>query len=253
MSGVILNVNNLNRSFGGLHAVDDVTLSVEEGLIKSIIGPNGAGKTTFFNLISGNIRPDSGHIHFYGKDITGLKPFQVAALGICRTFQNTRLFGHMTVMENIMVGRHLKSRSGFISSLLGLPGNIREEKSIRASVLSLLEELNLSGIKDELCINIPFGLQRKVEIARALAVEPELLMLDEPAAGLNIYETTELGQLIGKIRDRGVTVLLVEHDISLVMNISDEIMVLNQGKKLAEGKPKEIQKNEEVIKVYLGE
>jgi branched-chain amino acid transport system ATP-binding protein len=253
MSDVLLEVANLNRRFGGLHAVADVSLSVSKGIIKSIIGPNGAGKTTFFNLISGNLKPDSGTILFKSQGIAGKRAYEVAHMGICRTFQNTRLFGHMTVQENIMVGRHIKSNAGFLSCLLGLPKTLREERNVRTRSDAILEELNLLHIRDELCSNLPFGTQRMVEIARALATEPELLLLDEPAAGLNIYETAGLGGLIRRIRDKGITVLLVEHDISLVMDISDEIMVLNQGRKLAEGKPKEIQKNENVIKVYLGE
>jgi branched-chain amino acid transport system ATP-binding protein len=253
MSDALLDVSGLNRHFGGLHAVADVFLSVPAGIIKSIIGPNGAGKTTFFNLISGNLKPDSGSIHFKSRGINGLRAHEVASLGICRTFQNTRLFGHMSVLENIMVGRHIKSNAGFFSCLMGLPKNIKEEKAIASRSAGILEELNLLSIKDELCSNLPFGTQRIVEIARALATEPALLLLDEPAAGLNIYETAGLGDLIRRIREKGITVLLVEHDITLVMNVSDEIMVLNQGRKLAEGTPREIQRNGEVIRVYLGE
>jgi branched-chain amino acid transport system ATP-binding protein len=251
--GALLEVVGLRRSFGGLRAVNDVSFSVSAGSVKAVIGPNGAGKTTLFNLISGLLAPDRGRIRKNGCDITGLKPFQRVALGICRTFQTTRLFPRLTVLENVMVGRHPRTRAGFLSGALGLPWAWREERRIRESAVSILRELGLGELAEELAMNLSFGHQRLAEIARALATEPSLLLLDEPAAGLNIHETRAMAELILKIRASGVTVLLVEHDMSLVMDISDEIVVLNYGEKIAEGKPHEVQRNPEVIRVYLGE
>jgi branched-chain amino acid transport system ATP-binding protein len=249
----ILEINNVSRSFGGVHAVKDITFNVEKGLIKAIIGPNGAGKTTLFNIISGKLTADSGHIFFNKKRITGLKPYVIARQGIASTFQTTRLFAHMTVLENVMVGRHTCTKAGFLSCLLNLPWIWKEEKKIKEKAMELLSTLGLENLADEDAVNLPFGKQRMVEFARALATEPELLLLDEPAAGLNIYETKELSSLIMKIRGWGITILIVEHDMSLIMDISDSIVVINNGEKLAEGTPVEIQKNPEVIKVYLGE
>lgn len=249
----ILEVNELDRSFGGLHAVDKVSFGLEKGMIKAVIGPNGAGKTTLFNLISGVIAPSSGRVLFCGEDITGLMPFQIGEKGIIRTFQNPRLSKHMTVLENVMIGRHIRSHSGFASSILKLPSARREERSIREEALKALEALHIADYKDQEVSSLPFGIQRSVEFARAFASEPSLLLLDEPASGLNIYETKELAKLIHMLREKGITVLLVEHDMGLVMDISDEIVVLNFGKKIAEDKPHAIQRNSEVIKIYLGD
>ncbi len=190
---------------------------------------------------------------FQGKPITGRKPHAVAALGIARTFQTTKLFPHMTVLENVMVGRHTRTRSGFLAGMLNLPGTWREHRQTEEKARALLDDLGLAAHAGETAGNLPFGRQRLVEFARALATEPSLLLLDEPAAGLNIYETQELSKLILKIRDTGVTCLVVEHDMSLVMNISDEVVVLDQGQKIAEGPPAAIQRNPEVIRVYLGD
>ncbi|MBN2443269.1 MAG: ABC transporter ATP-binding protein [Spirochaetales bacterium] len=250
---MLLKTTHLNKYFGGLHAVNDVSFSVTQGIIKGVIGPNGAGKTTLFNLISGTITPDSGMVYFKDQPVSHLPDFRIATMGISRTFQTTKLFHHMTVCENVLVGGHRKTRAGFISSILNLPFTWKEEKQIRTRSLEILASLNLSEYADEDALNLPFGKQRIVEIARALATEPELLLLDEPAAGLNIYETEELAELIVKIKSWGITVLIVEHDISLIMGISDEVLVLDQGKKLAEDIPLEIQKNERVINIYLGE
>jgi branched-chain amino acid transport system ATP-binding protein len=249
----LLNILDLSRSFGGVHAVRNVRSSVTEGMIKAVIGPNGAGKTTLFNLIAGTLSPHNGQVHFRGRPITGYKPHTIAGLGIARTFQTTKLFGHMTVLENVMVGRHPRTRAGFVAGMLNLPWTRREERQIRAKAAELLEEFDLGGIAGEMACNLSFGQQRMVEFARALATEPTLLLLDEPAAGLNIYETKTLAERILKIRKRGITCLVVEHDMSLVMNISDEVLVLDQGQTIAEGPPRAIQRNPDVIRIYLGE
>ena len=253
MDNVLLATKNLHRSFGGVHAVCDVTFNVPPGAIKAIIGPNGAGKTTLFNLIAGTLTPNQGEVVFRGRRITGRKPHAVAAMGIARTFQTTKLFGHMTVLENVMVGRHARTRSGFLAGMLNLPWTWREDRQTREKAMAILENLDLASCAPETASNLPFGRQRLVEFARALATEPTLLLLDEPAAGLNIYETQELAELIQRIRDRGITCLIVEHDMSLVMNISDEVVVLDQGKKIAEGPPAAIQRNPDVIRIYLGD
>ncbi len=249
----LLEVKNLSRSFGGLKAVDDVSFSVEKDMIKAIIGPNGAGKTTLFNLISGALAPDSGEVSIERRSIHGKPPYFIARCGISRTFQNIKLFAHMSVIENVMIGRHIRSRAGFLPAVLRLPGGRKEEREIREKSLEILTGLAIQDLADQEATSLPFGKQRIVEIARALATEPSLLLLDEPAAGLNIYETAYMSDVIMKIRGQGVTVLVIEHDMSLVMNISDQIVVLASGGKIAEGLPAEIQKNREVIQVYLGE
>lgn len=253
MADILLETRNLHRSFGGVHAVRDVSMRVEEGTIKAVIGPNGAGKTTLFNLIAGTVPPQQGEVYFRGRRITAWKPHAIASLGIARTFQTTRLFPHMTVHENVMVGRHPRTRSGFLAGMLNLPRTWREEQETQVKAADILMDLGLASHMKETASNLSFGRQRLVEFARALATEPALLLLDEPAAGLNIYETQELSKLILKIRDRGVTCLIVEHDMSLVMNISDDVLVLDQGRKIAEGPPAAIQRNPEVIRIYLGD
>jgi branched-chain amino acid transport system ATP-binding protein len=253
MDNVLLQTRGLRRSFGGVHAVKDVTFDVPAGAIKAVIGPNGAGKTTLFNLIAGSISPHGGEVRFRDKPITGWKPHAVASLGIARTFQTTKLFPHMTVLENLVVGRHSRMRSGFVAGLLNLPGTWKETREAQAKAHAILGDLGLADLANETAANLSFGRQRLVEFARALAMEPTLLLLDEPAAGLNIYETNELAQLIRKIRDRGITCLIVEHDMSLVMTISDEVVVLDQGRKIAEGPPSAIQRNPDVVRIYLGD
>jgi branched-chain amino acid transport system ATP-binding protein len=249
----LLELTHLHKRFGGLHAVNDVSFEVASGAIKAVIGPNGAGKTTLFNLITGTLPATAGHVSFNGQPIQNRKPHQIAACGIARTFQNINLFHDMTALENVMVGRHLRSRAGFMASMLRLPWTRREEKQIRAKSLELLDLLEIADYADVDATSLAFGQQRAVEFARALALEPTLLLLDEPAAGLNIHETAEVGRLITRIRELGITVLLVEHDMSLVMEISDEIVVLSFGQKIAEDAPSAIQNNAEVIKIYLGE
>jgi branched-chain amino acid transport system ATP-binding protein len=253
MAEMILETRNLCRSFGGLHAVKDVSFSVPRGTIKAVIGPNGAGKTTLFNLIAGTLPPHGGDVLFRGRAITACKPHAIACMGIARTFQTTRLFPRMTVLENVMVGRHCRTRSGFLAGMLSLPHTWREAREIEARARTILDDLGLAAHAGRVAGNLPFGIQRLVEMARALATEPGLLLLDEPAAGLNIYETDALAATIVKIRERGITCLVVEHDMSLVMGICDEVVVLAQGEKIAEGPPRAIQRNPEVIRIYLGD
>ena len=249
----MLELKKVHKYFGGLHAVNDVNFKVEPGSIKAIIGPNGAGKTTLFNLIAGVLEPSSGTITFKGQEIQGYRPHRVVALGMSRTFQNIKLFHGMTALENVMLGRHIRSRSGFLAGMFNLPRTWKEERSIREKSMELLELLEIAEFADVKATSLAFGQQRAVEMARALSTEPELLLLDEPAAGLNIYETAEIARLIGRICDMDITVLLVEHDMSLVMDISDEIVVLSFGEKIAEDKPEAIQQDPEVIRIYLGE
>jgi branched-chain amino acid transport system ATP-binding protein len=249
----LLSIRSISKRFGGLKAVDNVSFDVPQGAIKALIGPNGAGKTTLFNLLSGFLRPDRGSVVFAGAEVLGLAPHQIAARGMARTFQQTRLFPKMTVLDNILVGRHLHSRGGFVSCMLHFPFLRKEERSARETCREILTFLGLSGLADEEAVRLPYGQQRIVELGRALACEPRILLLDEPAAGLNIRETAEVGKLISRIRERNVTVLLVEHDMSLVMDISDEIVVLSYGQKIAEDKPASIQRDPEVIQIYLGE
>jgi branched-chain amino acid transport system ATP-binding protein len=249
----ILQVSGLSRAFGGLRAVDCVGFDAEEHRITAVIGPNGAGKTTLFNLISGSLVPDSGRVVFEGLEITGMKPHLVARRGIARTFQTVKLSRHMTVLENVMIGRHVRSRSGFASGMLAAPWAKKEERSIREEAMKAIEVLGIAEYRDKRTGSLPFGIQRSVELARAIAAEPRLLLLDEPASGLNVRETRGLAELVTRIRDKGITILVVEHDMSLVMDISDEIVVLNFGRKLAQGKPREIQSNRDVIDIYLGE
>jgi len=249
----LLEVRNVHRSFGGLRAVNDVCFHVESDSIKAIIGPNGAGKTTLFNLISGVLKLDAGTIYLQGKPIHNIPPYRIARRGISRTFQNVKLFSTMTVVENVMVGRHIKSRAGFVAGMLNLPWTRREEREIFDCSMEILTVLEIADLAKQDAKSLPFGKQRIVEFARALATEPELLLLDEPAAGLNIYETAAIARIITKIRESGVTVLIIEHDMSLVMDISDDVVVLSSGKKIAEGKPEEVQRDKEVIRVYLGE
>lgn len=249
----LLEVKNISKRFGGLQAVKDVSFSVKQGSIKAVIGPNGAGKTTLFNLVSGFTSSDSGTIEYNSSAINGKSPYQIAALGMSRTFQHIRLFAHMSALENVMVGRHVRSRAGFVAGMLNLPWTRREEQEIRHKSLEIMDFLGIAGLAAANATSLSYGQQRAVELARALAGEPSMLLLDEPAAGLNMRETADMAGLIAKIRERGVTVLIVEHDMQLVMNISDEIIVLSYGEKIADDTPRAVQHNPEVVRVYLGE
>ena len=249
----MLSVEKVHKQFGGLKAVNDVSFQVAAGCIKGIIGPNGAGKSTLFNLIACSLPLDSGKIIFAEQEIQNHKAHQTARLGIARTFQNIKLFHGMTALECVMVGRYIRSSAGFLAGMLTLPRQRKEERAIRDKAMEYLDFLNIADLAEAEAVSLAFGQQRAVEMARALAAEPRLLLLDEPAAGLNIYETAELGRLVNRIRETGITILLVEHDMSLVMEICDEIVVLSSGQKLAEGSPLQIQNNPEVIAVYLGE
>jgi len=250
---MLLSVRGLSKSFGGVHAVDDVSFDVPRGAIKAMIGPNGAGKTTLFNLVSGFLRPERGSIRFDGEELLGLPPHRIAARGMTRTFQQIRLFPKMSVLETVMVGCHLRSRGEFLAGMMNLPFTRREEKRVREESLEILDLLGISSLADEEATSLPYGRQRIVELGRALACRPRILLLDEPAAGLNMSETAEMGKRIARIREMGITILLVEHDMALVMDISDQIVVLSYGKKIAEDEPKAIQRNPEVIRVYLGD
>ena len=242
----------MTLSFGGLAALHEVSFGVPRGIVKAVIGPNGAGKTTLFNLITGFLTPDRGQIIFRGEAIQGRPAFAVAARGIARTFQLVQLFDHMTVLENVMVGRHRLTRAGLMGGILRLPATLREEAAIAARAWEALEFVGLAHRAHQPAGYLPLGLKRLLEIARALASEPRLLLLDEPASGLDQIESDRLGEMIIALRDRGLTILLVEHDMSLTMEVAEEIVVLNYGRLLAEGPPRAIQKHPEVIAAYLG-
>jgi branched-chain amino acid transport system ATP-binding protein len=248
----LLKINALSKAFGGVKAIQQVTFGVEPMTVQGLIGPNGAGKTTLFNLITGVYKPDSGEILFCRQTIEGRETHELVALGIARTFQNVELFESMTVLENVMVGQYVQTRSGFWSAIARTPFLRREERKSRKEALELLDFVGLADQAQGRSGDLPFGWQRLLEIARALASKPKMLLLDEPAAGLNAVETKRLGDLLLQIRERGISLLLVEHDMSLTMEISDRIAVLDQGKLIAEGKPRDIQSNETVMTAYLG-
>jgi len=256
----ILDVKQLTMDFGGLRALDHLDLTVARDEIVALIGPNGAGKTTFFNCITGIYNPTGGDVlisppgKMSGQRINGIKPNHVTERGMARTFQNIRLFQNMTVLENVMIGRHCRCKSGIAGAIFRPPSTRREEKQIVEDSYEVLEKIGLTQFVNELAKNLPYGAQRRLEIARALATDPFLLLLDEPAAGMNPQETLELDELIVRIRDQEkVSILLIEHDMKLVMSLSDRIYVMDYGKRIAEGTPEEIKNNPVVIKAYLGE
>jgi branched-chain amino acid transport system ATP-binding protein len=252
-SQVILSIEGLHKSFGGVRALKGLTFTVSPGIIKAVIGPNGAGKTTLFNVITGIFPPNQGSISLNGAYINGRKAQEIARLGVSRTFQNVEVFSRMTVLENVMVGRHVRSRAGILSTGFRLAGMRQEERSIRTRAMEHLQFVGLEHRAEELAGSLPLGEQKLLEMARALATEPKILLLDEPAGGLNTRETEGLAELIYRILDQGITVVLVEHDMNLVMDISHEIVVMNFGEKIAEGKPRQIKDDPLVIKAYLGE
>jgi branched-chain amino acid transport system ATP-binding protein len=251
-SSPLLIIEGLEQSFGGVMALAGVSFQVPEGLIYAVIGPNGAGKTTVFNVLCGFYQPSTGSIRFDGRELVGLPPHRIAARGIARTFQNLQLFFNMTVVENVMVGCHLRARTGLLAATLRLPRVRREERQLREWAREALDLCDLADRAEQPAGALPYGLMKRVEIARALAMQPRLLLLDEPAAGLNDTETLALRELIARIRASGVTVLLVEHHMPLVMGVSDRLLVLDYGSVLAEGTPAEIQADPRVVAAYLG-
>jgi branched-chain amino acid transport system ATP-binding protein len=251
-TSVILTVDEVSMIFGGITALDDVTFQVPRGSIQGIIGPNGAGKTTLFNVVTGLYRPTSGDVWVGGQSILGLPPFRVAALGVTRTFQTVRLFEGMSVIENVMVGRHRLMSAGLLSAALRLAGSRAEEEEAYEQALTVLDLVGLGNHAAANAVDLPLGWQRRLELARALAANAELLLLDEPAAGLNTSESADLASMIREIAARGTTVVLVEHDMDVVMSVVEDVLVLDYGRVLARGKPQEIQENPDVIRAYLG-